>query len=272
MAKYENLAGQKFGLLTMQEYVGKNKYRQARWTALCDCGNTCTVTGTKAKSGHTTSCGCQAVNVVVDMIGKKFNRLTVLSREVLHTTTDRAYAYKCQCDCGNTTIVLGSKLRNGTTKSCGCFIAEHASTMNLTHGQSGSGSHRSWLAMRVRCSNSNNKDWEYYGGKGVVICARWDRFENFFEDMGERPEGKTLDRLDPEKAYSPENCRWATPMEQVMNRSISKRVLKEGVSVSLYDACSSEGLDYETVLKKVGESFPEGRTTPLEWQVITAML
>lgn len=102
-----------------------------------------------------------------------------------------------------------------------------------THGQSGRGrneesrTYNTWRSMRMRCFNPNSVRYQYYGGRGVTVCERWESFENFLADMGERPEGRTLDRIDPYGNYEPTNCRWATPAEQANNRRTRQRVSVE---------------------------------------------
>ncbi len=136
----------------------------------------------------------------------------------------------CKCVCGATVTLLASMLR-GSRRSCGCRkydeVSRRMSAINTTHGQSGSRTFRSWSAMKSRCSNPNTKRFYDYGGRGIRVCERWNRFENFLADMGERPEGKTIDRYpDKNGNYEPGNCRWATPKEQIANqRPKSSRVL-----------------------------------------------
>lgn len=128
--------------------------------------------------------------------------------------------WECVCDCGNVVFVNGAHFRNGSSKSCGCTRKRNFNS--ITHGQTRGGptpTYNSWRGMIDRCTNPNNSDYKYYGSQGVLVCPRWrDSFEAFREDMGDRPEGLTLDRIDPNGNYCPENCRWTTISEQNKNK------------------------------------------------------
>lgn len=222
MGVFRDLTGQTYGCLKFLEPVGVDSRRRTVWRAQCACGKQAEVVGTRVTSGHVASCGCLAVNRPVDITGQRFGRLKALRLE--SQGPSRAFNWTCLCDCGSTVVVSGTKLRHGHTQSCGCLAAEHAARMNLTHGLSkASGAYRSWLAMRVRCTNPLGNNWHNYGGRGIGFCKRWDRFENFYADMGERPPGLTLDRRNNEKGYSKSNCRWATRAEQARNQRRYKK-------------------------------------------------
>ena len=161
------------------------------------------------------------MNNKIEMVGKRFGRLVIL--EYVGTTKWRLALWNCYCDCGNTIIVIGSNLRKGVTKSCGCLSAEKTKERFTKHGMSGTPANRSWHAMIDRCNNPDHLSYKNYGGRGITVCDRWLKFENFFEDLGERPDNLTLERKDNELGYFKENCCWETRTKQQRNQRTSKR-------------------------------------------------
>lgn len=156
--------------------------------------------------------------------GTRFGQLTVI-RYVdsgRYPSGQKRHLYECICDCGNASIVSACHLTKGHTTSCGCF--KLCTKSRLTHGLTNTTEHRSWTSMRNRCLNPNNNAFGSYGGRGIKICKRWDRFENFLSDMGPKPGLLySLDRKNNDKGYSKSNCRWATKEEQSNNRHHIKK-------------------------------------------------
>lgn len=149
-------------------------------------------------------------------IGETFNRLTVL--EVFKK--DSRTFFRCICACGIEKELAAYRVKNGSVKSCGCLAREKFKDMVTKHGRVDSPEYHSWRGMRERCNNPKNSHYPSYGGRGISYPEEWNNFEGFFEDMGVRPEGTTLDRIDVDKNYSKENCKWSTVHEQAMNTRI----------------------------------------------------
>jgi hypothetical protein len=154
----------------------------------------------------------------IDLSGQRFGRLTVSGPE-----HGKPGYWRCACDCGNTSIgVHGSHLRKGKSKSCGCLRIELVKAKNLAHGMSARGNTAKiywvWAGMLNRCNSPKHISYEYYGGRGIKVCERWKKFENFYADMGDPPAGHWIDRIDGNADYEPDNCRWATTKQQRANQ------------------------------------------------------
>lgn len=147
-----------------------------------------------------------------------FSRLTVVER---FRSRNGRVTWLCRCECGKLHEAVSHALTSGHTKSCGCWKEERNISTPESHGHAKRGfkspTYYSWSAMWTRCTNPRVKSFKDYGGRGIRVCDRWQDFENFLVDMGERPEGRTLDRKNVNGDYEPSNCRWATRKEQAMN-------------------------------------------------------
>lgn len=155
----------------------------------------------------------------IEMSGKKFGRLRVVCENGKDSTGD--IKWTCWCDCGNIVVVKGSSLRSFHTKSCGCLSEDRKVKHNhsKTKYKKATKTYSAWVSIKGRCLNKNNKNYNDYGGRGIIICDRWlNSFENFLADMGEAPKEMSIDRINNDKGYNQDNCKWSTQYEQNRNR------------------------------------------------------
>jgi hypothetical protein len=163
----------------------------------------------------------------LELTGKRFGRLVVIREK--GSRINGSY-WLCKCDCGGYKTIKGADLKIGHTRSCGCVRRESTAIRgkaNITHGHRRSNgcstTYRSWTMMRNRCVNKTNPNYPNYGGRGIKVCKRWNRFLTFLADMGPRPKGTTIDRINNDGDYKPSNCRWATSSQQNSNQRRQKR-------------------------------------------------
>lgn len=209
-----------------------------------------------------------------NLIGLVFNRLTVIM--FWKIGSNRSVHWKCQCICGNFAIVRGDQLKSGHTKSCGCLQKEKVSK----HGKSKTREYKVWDSMIQRCTNSNDKDYDNYGGRGIRVCQGWrSSFEYFFADMGKRPSNRhSIDRKNNNLNYScgyckecieerwESNCRWATTSEQGRNRRTNVKLTFSGETLISTEWAEKIGLDRGVLRDRIfkhGWSIEKTLTTPL---------
>lgn len=184
-------------------------------------------------------------NHLKDISGQKFGRWTVCK----HVGNGR---WECKCECDESAVVRGSHLKDGTSRSCGCLklelTAERMRKSMTTHGMYGAPEYKIWAQMRARCTNPEHPSWRYYGGRGVRVCAAWEKFENFIHDMGRRPSDRhSIDRTDNGLLYSKETCRWATRSEQANNTRRNVRIAYQGRTKTLTEWARTFGVNRELV-------------------------
>lgn len=193
----------------------------------------------------------------VDRTGQRYGRLLAVKR--VENDKHGKARWECLCDCGNTTVVAGGDFKK--TQSCGCRGLEILAQRNLTHGMSEDTMYGRWCNMNTRCYNPNSPSYPRYGGRGITICDRWTHFENFYADMGEPPfEGAQIDRIDNDKGYSKDNCRWVTIKENNRNRGNRYRIPHLGAEITLTEASEILGISRDTLKYAGTKETKEQRT------------
>lgn len=199
----------------------------------------------------------------IDLTGTRFNMLTVIER--VGTDSSGRVLWKCICDCGNETVVPSYCLTSGHTKSCGCLLINS----HITHGQSYSHLYQIWHGMKNRCINPNMQDYSRYGGRGITVCDEWDNNYESFQDWAldnGYSEDLTIDRIDPNGNYEPDNCRWSTKKEQANNRVNNLYYSMNGENHTLSEWCDMFNLPYQTIYARIHRynwDFITAITTPL---------
>jgi len=190
---------------------------------------------------------------VSDLEGRRFGRLVVLGKEGYR---NKNLCYLCRCDCGEEKIINGYSLLKGDTRSCGCLHIETNKKLSITHGATDTKEYIVWESMRARCRNQNRQDFKNYGGRGIKVCDRWlNSFEDFIEDMGFCPEGLTIERIDNDGNYSPENCRWGTRKEQALNRRSNRVLVYRGISKTVSEWAEMLNVERGAIVHRLGRGW-----------------
>lgn len=192
-----------------------------------------------------------------EMMHKRFGRLLVYSDAGKDHRGE--YQYVVLCDCGESKVLRGSAMRKGSAKSCGCLRRETTAAKNHKHGGVGTPTYESWIGMKNRCLYESQPAYMRYGGAGVTIDPAWMDFSKFFADMGERPDGMTLDRVDNAKGYFKDNCRWSTVAEQNRNTRQNVFLTHNGKTMCMKDWANETGIPYTTIQDRVRRGFPVER-------------
>ncbi len=205
----------------------------------------------------------------IDLTGQKFGRLFVIER--MANNKHRQSMWLCRCDCGKEKTIWSGDLKSGNTKSCGCLKREKITIANTTHGHSTtikmSKTYDAWQSMIQRCTNPKSMYYYNYGGRGIAVCKRWRKFENFLKDMGIPKNGLTLDRVNNDKGYCKSNCRWATRKEQNRNKRNNIFVTHKNETRLLLDWAEEFNINYHTLYGRIfilGWSVEKAFTTPVK--------
>lgn len=205
-----------------------------------------------------------------DLTGQRFGRLTVINRT---QNKGNKVVWKCKCDCGNETETTSYHLKSGQTTSCGCYHKERVAQTHTKHGERHSKLYAVWIAMKDRCDNPNNKDYHDYGARKITVCSEWlDKengfisFNNWSIDNGYKY-GLTLDRIDNEKGYSPNNCRWVTQKEQCNNKRNNHKIAYDGKELTMMQWACILGIPYRTLERRINKynwTTKKALTTPVK--------
>jgi len=180
------------------------------------------------------------------MLGSRYSRLVVI--ETLNKKWGKLLV-RVKCDCGTEKTVYLYDMQREKVKSCGCLNRELSKERATKHGMKGTKIYGTWTNIKSRCLNKNDASYHNYGGRGISICSRWDDFQNFYDDMGDVPDGKSIDRIDNNGNYTPDNCRWATSQQQAENKRMYK-ANKLGITGVYYDEIVNR---FTSVIHKYGK-------------------
>lgn len=186
-----------------------------------------------------------------DLSGKKYGRLLVVEMAQQRSSSKKVM-WVCKCDCGNEVTVIGSALKNGNTASCGCLHKEGVRKLFTTHGRSKTVEYHIWQGMMKRCYKPYVYAYPHYGGRGIKVCSEWQDFENFYRDMGEKPEwANSIDRINNDADYSPDNCRWATQKDQCRNKRNNHYLTLKGETKSAAEWAEMLSINVNTIYTRI---------------------
>lgn len=221
--KLSDEVGKRYGKLVVLKRTGTKAYKSGQskplWSCQCDRGNVVETLGANLRNGTTKSCGCAKFELARDWVGVEQGNIKVIARapDRIRKGGAKVIEWLCECSCGNSKVITTAGLKGGAS-CCGCGF------IRGTHGHTVDGkpspTFKSWHSMIQRCCNENNHAYPEYGGAGVTVHEPWKEFSNFLRDMGERPEGTSLNRINGANSYSPETCEWATLSVQSYDQKI----------------------------------------------------
>ena len=183
----------------------------------------------------------------IDMTGQRYGRLVAIG-PVGRVSKQRVVVWRFQCDCGNIVDARGANVRHGISTSCGCVHKQMVRDRSTKHGLRKTAEYGVWSRMRRRCQKTRDKEYKNYGGRGISVCTEWEGvngFVTFLHDMGSKPSpAHSIERIDNNSGYYKENCKWATPAEQVRNRRCTRFIEHGGKKLTLQEFCNAYRLDY----------------------------
>lgn len=251
--------GDKFGRLKVIEYAGRNYRNRKTWLCKCDCGNKKVISQDDLKSGKTNSCGCLRKEMMSeksfkDLKGKRFGEWIVLDLSEKNKYNQRLW--KCKCSCGEIAEVTSGVLLGGYSRSCRDCAYKKKGENQKTHGMSRNRIYKIYQGVLNRCNNKNNYSFEHYGGRGIMVCDKWSGehgFENFYKWAIENgySEELTIDRIDVNGNYEPDNCRWVDMKAQANNRRNNVSIMYNGKNQTLAQWSEELGINFYTLYARI---------------------
>lgn len=263
-----DLTGQVIEKLTVVRWISKTAeeegVKKGKWECLCECGNICYYSTTDLMNKTVKSCGCHKAKYMhVDLVGQVFDYLTPIEKAHENNT----YGFICECKCGNTLFVPTYELIKGIKKSCGCKHTDVLIERNYRHGMTNTRLYRVWANMIKRTENENEPSYKDYGARGIKVCEEWHDFVVFMEWALEHgyTDELTIERIDVDGNYCPDNCRWATRKEQGYNKRNSVKLEYNGEVLTQSQLAERLGTDPKTIFGRIkrGWSIEEIFTTPV---------
>ena len=240
----------------------QGKRKGAYWECLCECGKRVIVYGRQLREHSSKSCGCYQRDRMAamgtaqadDLTGMRFGKLIAVSSVPYFRHRKRGWV--CKCDCGNTHTVATQLLKDGRVQSCGCLHRQPITgSATFTHGHAPRGkispTYITWENMKARCFNPRNNHYKDYGGRGITVCDRWLKFENFLSDMGPKPFGLSIERMNNNGNYEPSNCKWATRQEQAHNTRRNRWITFKGERLRFSEWAQRLGITYTSLYRRL---------------------
>lgn len=251
-----DLTGKKVNFLTVMERSENSKSGATMWLCKCDCGNEKEFRSNLLTKGKAYSCGCKRRKPPIkDITGFENEYLKVLGLSEIRTTNARCHHWICICkSCGKEFIADTGRIKSEGVKGCGCTHYKKVSESRKTHGMTNTRLYSIWAGMKSRCYNKNEAAYKNYGGRGITVCEEWkNNFESFYEWSLKNgySDSLTIDRIENDKGYSPENCRWATNIEQVRNRRCALLYTINGKEKTLKEWCDIYNQKYKVVYNRI---------------------
>jgi len=217
-----DLTGGEYGYIKVLRKADEDSSSGKVYECECVCGNIIHQTARNILKMKFLSCGCKPKSSKQrDLIGQRFDKLVVVS--IQGVDKFNSILWECICDCGNKIVQETRKLKTRVKSDCGCSkVAKVVEKSPPTHRMSGTATYSVWMNMKQRCSNINRPDYIHYGGRGITYDEAWEKFEKFYEDMGEKPEGLTLERINIDEGYCKDNCVWADETTQNYHQRVRK--------------------------------------------------